>query len=479
MARAPKPRARLENDHPVRPGKRLVLYWMTAARRTTHSFALDHAIDWARSLKRPLVVLEALRCDYPHASDRLHDFILRGMADNRARLEGQPALYFPFVERRHGEGKGLLATLAEESCVVVTDRSPAFFLPRMLAAAGREIEARLESIDGCGLLPLAAAPKPFARAHDFRRFLSRSLGEHLGTRPRARPFARVDLPRLDSLHRTILERWPPADDALLAGEGLQKLPLDHGVHPVSTRGGSKAGTRRLRDFIDRELPGYIDSQRHPDKGSTSGISPYLHYGHIGAHQVIADLERRGGFSLRGGPEDWSRMKDSTAAFLDQLVTWRELGYVHSSKRDDAARFSGLPPWCKETLRRHLTDQRPALYDVDALEGAKTHDEIWNAAQRQLLHEGRVHSYLRMIWGKRVIEWTADPEEAFERLVLLNDRFALDGRDPNSYSGIGWCFGRFDRPWPTRPVYGQVRYMSSEQTKKKLRMRSYLERWSGE
>jgi deoxyribodipyrimidine photo-lyase len=202
--------------------------------------------------------------------------------------------------------------------------------------------------------------------------------------------------------------------------------------------------------------------------------------------VLARVGAREGWSAEllpgsgaGARAGWWGMSESAEAFLDQLVTWRELGYHAAARRpDDYDRYEALPAWARATLEKHAGDARPALYAHDRLERGDTGDELWNAAQRQLRGEGRIHNYLRMLWGKRVLEWTPSPREALAALFALNDRWALDGRDPNSASGIGWCLGRYDRPWaPERVVYGVVRYMSSANTRRKLRLTGYLRRWS--
>jgi deoxyribodipyrimidine photo-lyase len=162
------------------------------------------------------------------------------------------------------------------------------------------------------------------------------------------------------------------------------------------------------------------------------------------------------------------------------VTWRELCYHYAHHRPDHSSFSSLPDWARATLLEHASDPRPFTYTLEQFEDAATHDEIWNAAQRQLRESGRIHNYLRMLWGKKILHWTSSPEEAWAILVELNNRYAIDGRDPNSYGGIGWVLGRFDRAWgPERPIFGKVRYMSSKNARRKLRLRGYLERWSGE
>jgi deoxyribodipyrimidine photo-lyase len=171
------------------------------------------------------------------------------------------------------------------------------------------------------------------------------------------------------------------------------------------------------------------------------------------------------------------MSREAEAFLDELVTWRELGYNRCCLTDDYGRYESLPKWALETLAEHADDRREHLYTLDEFETAATHDELWNAAQRQLIREGRLHNYLRMLWGKKILEWSPSPQQALDVLIHLNNKYAVDGRDPNSYSGIFWVLGRYDRAWgPERAVFGKVRYMSSENTRRKLRLREYLERY---
>ncbi|HET9595324.1 MAG TPA: deoxyribodipyrimidine photolyase, partial [Anaeromyxobacteraceae bacterium] len=292
--------------------------------------------------------------------------------------------------------------------------------------------------------------------------------------------------RQRALPRPVLARWPAASPALLAGDpaALSALPIDHGVPPAALAGGSEAGRAALAGFVARKLARYAADRAHPDRDAASGLSPWLHFGHVSAHEVFRAVARAERWSpdALGSPRAGARQgfwgtSPSAEAFLDQLVTWRELGHNLSSKREDHASYRSLPPWALATLSKHARDPRPALYDRPALEEARTADPLWNAAQRQLRVEGRIHNSLRMLWGKAVIAWTRAPEEAAEILVALNDRWALDGRDPSSYSGIFWCFGRYDRPWgPERPIYGTVRYMSSASAARKLRLRAWLARF---
>jgi deoxyribodipyrimidine photo-lyase len=285
----------------------------------------------------------------------------------------------------------------------------------------------------------------------------------------------------------VARRWPAADAALLAAEpaALRRLPVDHSVPPAAIRGGSRAGSAALALFLRERIARYGE-RNHPDADAASGLSPYLHFGHLSAHQAFAGLARREGWGpsrlgrkATGRRQGWWGMSEPAEAFLDQLVTWRELGLNMAAKRPDAAAYESLPRWARETLERHAGDRRDPVYGPEALAEARTHDPVWNAAQTELRREGRIHNYLRMLWGKKILEWTRSPREALAVMLELNDRYALDGRDPNSLTGIFWVLGRYDRPWgPERPVFGTVRYMSSAATLRLLRMRRYLETYRG-
>jgi len=487
--RVPAPRITVRNDAPPRADGDYVLYWCTAARRTSFSFALDRAVEWAVGLKKPLLFFEALRADYPWASVRLHRFVLQGMAANRAALAARPVLYRAYVEPKAGAGKGLLASLARQACVVVGDDWPCFFLPSMVEAAARAIHVRFELVDGNGLLPMRAAPEAFGSAYAFRRWWQHEMAGALQRFPRPDPWRGVALPRLAALPATIEARWPEPGEALLAAQPgeLAKLKLRGDVGPAPFDGGARAGRAALLDFVARKLPRYGEERSDPDADAASGLSPWLHFGHLAAHEVFAEVARREGWKRAelgepngGKKEGFWRMSGAAESFLDELVGWRELGFNFCARRPDYADFESLPPWAKESLRRHALDPRLRTYSVEQFAQARTHDPVWNAAQRELATTGRLQNYLRMLWGKKIVEWTRSPQEAAATMIELNNRYAVDGRDPNSYSGIFWVLGRYDRPWaPERDVFGVIRWMSSANTLKKLRMKEYLAKWGDE
>jgi deoxyribodipyrimidine photo-lyase len=484
----PQARIRLLVDRPVNPDGSYVLYWMIAHRRLRWNHSLERAVAWAIQLGRPLLIFEPLDSGHRWACDRFHRFVLDGMADTRQALHGVPGLtYFPYVEPAAGEGRGLLAALAAAASVVVTDDSPTFMLPRMIRAAATQVRTRFEAIDSNGLLPMRIPDRAFPTAYAFRRYLQQTLPSYLADPPASAPLAELpprDAPRLPE---PVLARWPSLAGALFSGAAtLADLSIDHHVEPVAQRGGASAATAALTRFLER-LAAYGQTRNTVEDDATSRLSPYLHFGHISSWEVVSALLAREGWLGRtgaratGAREGWWQASRAAEAFLDQVVTWRELGLnmcVQHPTTYDA--FESLPGWAQATLGKHESDSRTYRYELEAFERGRTHDPLWNAAQGQLAHEGRIHNYLRMLWGKKILEWSATPRDALAVMIELNNKYALDGRDPNSYSGIFWTFGRYDRPWaPERPIFGTVRYMSSENTARKMPVSNYIRRYAPE
>jgi deoxyribodipyrimidine photo-lyase len=473
-------RLRRLNGARLAAGGDYVLYWMQSFRRLERNHALDYALRCATELGRPLVVYEGLRLDYPWASLRLHRFLLEGMQANAARAKSLGLAYWPFVERAKDEGRGLLRRLSARAALVVTDDFPGFIAPAQSAALARAVEVPVFAVDSNGVVPLSLLGAPVGAAAHLRPRLHKAFAE--AWQHRAAPRPRVpDVARRGP--SAPFEAWDGADlDGLLGS-----LPLDRSVPSVSlTVGGAPAGRARLRAFVKKRLRGYAGARSVPrslEDGHASGLSPYLHFGHLSIEEVAeAVLDTTGDWTAdelrlhhRGKREGYFCDDADVNAFLDEALTWRDVGFHWQwSRREDAASLErALPAWALATLGAHAGDRRPWLYSAEQLEDGATHDPLWNAAQRELVTTGTIHNYLRMLWGKKVLEWSKTPAEAYRTLEHLNNKYALDGRDPNSYTGILWCFGLFDRPWaPERPVLGQVRYMSSENTARKFRLAPY-------
>ena len=487
MSDIPTSRIQSLNDEEVHENGDYVLYWMIANRRARSNFSLQRAVEWANLLNKPLIVFEALRVNYRWASDRIHRFVLQGMADQKQDFADTNVTYYPYVEPTPNHGRDLLTTLAKDAAVVVTDDFPSFFIPTMLRLVSRKLDVKLEAIDSNGLFPMRSTEEVFKTAHSFRRFLQKTLPPHLDEFPDVDPIEANGLPDSIPVPKRILKKWPAASADLLkaTSKALSKLPIDHSVGPAAFEGGRRAADDVLDRFITDRLDRYGDGRNHPDEDASSGLSPYLHFGQISSHTVfqrIADHEDWSTDQLSdktsGAREGWWGMSSSSESFLDELITWRELGYNMCAHRSDYDQYESLPDWSKKTIEEHAQDDRPHTYSLEEFERAETHDEIWNAAQRQLVRDGRLHNYLRMLWGKKIFQWSSTPREALKVMIELNNKYAVDGRNPNSYSGIFWVLGRYDRAWgPERPIFGKIRYMTSESTRKKLKMTEYLEKYS--
>jgi len=470
------------NDRPTAATGEFVLYWMQMQRRFSSNHSLDYALKCANEIGRPLVVYEGLRREYPWASERLHRFILEGMKDNAVTARKRGFTYWPFVETEEQPGRGLLARLAARAALVITDEFPCFIPPRQSAALASRAACAVIAVDANGVVPLRLlGAAPYAAAH-LRPRIHKAFAEAYDHRSTDKPrpprldgagvdpgFALADLEDLDAL--------------------IRRASVDSSVAPVADRpGGASAGRARLKSFLKKGLPVYADHRSEPMPPSAlhgSGLSPYLHFGHVGIDEVLAGVfEATGGYAPsrlqlenKGKREGFFGTDANANAFLDEALTWRDAGYLwHLHRREDTASLgAALPPWALATLNLHAGDPREYLYDLAEWEAASTHDPLWNAAQRELVATGSIHNYLRMLWGKKVIEWSRTPEDAYRTLVHLNNKYALDGRNPNSYTGILWCFGLFDRPWaPERKVFGQIRYMSSANTAKKFKLGPYLD-----
>lgn len=483
-------RRRVLCDLPPRQNGQYVLYWLTATRRIERNHALDQALAWAKELGKPLVILEALRSDYRWACPRHHRVILDSMAEREAELASAGVRYYPYVEREKDGGKGLLAAMAKDAAVVVGDRHPGFHFPAMLEAARQQVETRFEAIDSVGLLPLDAAPGPLPSAYVLRRRMQKNLPEWLGQTATDHPLRGYTGGRA-TIDPKIEARWPQAKAEELAPEAQleSRIPLAYDVPITSWRGGTRPARDLLKLFISEQLLRY--DERRMEASPASGLSMALHYGFLcpstvldavldaegtDRSQLIPGLTERAA-SSRGARAGWWQLSENAEMFLDQLVTWRELGQRFADQNPDCERYGSQPDWAVDTLEAHRGDIREFAYTREQFEQARTHDPLWNAAQRCLVREGWMPNYLRMLWGKNLLWWSQDPREAWELLFHFNNLYALDGRDPNSMSGISWVFGRFDRPFgPERKVIGKLRPMSSANTKRKMALKGFLDRF---
>lgn len=473
------------NNIEINDSGEFVLYWMQINRRFHYNFSLEYAVSWANKLNRPLVILESLISDYPWISDRFHAFFMEGMQEHKHESTATNIIYYPHLEGKPGESLQLAGALAEKACLLVTDEFPAFIMRQRNRQLPEEWKIPYCSIDSNGLIPLGLTKKAPYSAYQFRRIMQQHFVEAFTNPPKENP--------LDDLNNSIpapdlketQSKWPVAGERLSnISEFISELNIDHTVKPLNIKGTREAALSELHHFNDEKLKLYGEKRNDPDYDATSRLSPWLHFGLISEYEIVKKVleQQPAGWNIgqivyqNGKNTGFFGGHDYIEKFLDELITWRETGFHFCHHTPGYDQYESLPDWVLQTLEEHSDDVREYVYSLNEFEEASTHDLIWNAAQRQLVREGYIHNYLRMLWGKKILEWTSHPEEALNIMSHLNNKYAIDGRDPNSYTGIFWVLGRFDRPWFERPVFGKVRYMSSESAKKKVKMNGYLEKF---
>jgi deoxyribodipyrimidine photo-lyase len=480
-------RVRHLNSNTLNNSGEYVLYWMQINRRFDYNYALEYAVALANSVNKPLLIYEGLSASYPWASDRFHTYLLQGMEENQVFANKDELNYVNYVEIQKNEGKGLVYELCNKAVALVTDDYPVFIIRQHNEKVSAKISIPYIVVDSNGILPLQTTVKaPFTAFH-FRKILQKNFAEAYHLFPEEKPLHQLINREKIELEESFVSRYPQVDFSQHTVESVVKAcAIDHSVAPIQEKGTREHALLRYNEFINKKLSLYNSERNNPDSYGSSKMSGYLHFGKISVHEMVKMVIDKTGkewnphlLTYKNGQSgSFYHLPDYAEAFLDELITWREVGYHFAHHVDNYDQFESLPDWALTTLKEHEQDKREVIYTLDQFEKAKTHDALWNAAQRELVKEGRIHNYLRMLWGKKILEWTESPRKALEVMIELNNKYAIDGRDPNSYSGIFWVLGRFDRAWAERPVFGKIRYMSSEQTAKKIQLKTYLKRYSG-
>jgi len=433
---------------------RYVLYWAQTNRRVDSNHSLSFAVQAANSLRLPVLFYEGLTCSHTHANDRLHAFILEGVPDNAERAAALGIGYVFYYRRRRSDPNDILYRLADNAAMLVTDDSPGYLVGEHNANLTAKIEIPCYAVDANCIVPTQQFGKQEYAAYTLRPKIQRVLREHLQPVPSIR----------------VKKRWTAAPPPFHTTVNIDDIPdllgsseIDHSVPPSGEfRGGRRQARRRLRHFLKHNLKRYARLSREPSARATSLLSPYLHFGHISALEVALAVQKYA-----------SGHKLIATEFLEQLIVRRELAFNFAQYGPRPDSLAALPGWAQTTLHKHARDRRNPTYSRAQFERAETHDSLWNATQRELLRDGTIQGYYRMYWGKKIIEWCESHQEALEIMIYMHDRYALDGRDPNTYANILWCFGLHDRPWAERPIFGMIRYMSLEGMKRKTDVDSYV------
>jgi deoxyribodipyrimidine photo-lyase len=425
-------RVRLLNESPARAGAAYVLYWAQINRRLDSNQGLAFAVETANRLGLPVLIYEGLTWDHEYAGRRFESFILDGVPDNASRAEKLGLGYVFYHRAVMHQPNDMVYQLAKEAAALVTDDFPCYMARNFNTSVPAKIGIPYYVVDSSCIVPMECLPKQEYAAYTIRPKLLRLLNEYLHP---------VKMER-------VKHQWKGAP---------AEIPL-----ASATGGGRTAALKRLDEFLEHDLVRYAKHNREPSRHATSRLSPFLHFGHISSLEIALAARKHAEENRLLIPE-----------FLEQLIVRRELAFNFARRGPDPHSLEALPEWAQQTLAKHAFDQREWVYKHQQFERAETHDELWNATQRELLRDGVIHGYYRMYWGKKILEWSATHQSALDTMIYLNDRYALDGRDPNTYANILWCFGLHDRPWMERPIFGMIRYMNLAGMRRKTDVDAYV------
>lgn len=428
----------------------VVLYWMQHAQRTECNHALEYAISQANHQEKPLLVYFGVTESFPEANERHYRFMLEGLRETKAALEKRN---IRMAVAHISPDEGAVA-LSQYAAMVVTDRAYLRTERAWRDRVAREASCAVIQVETDVIVPIeTASSKEEYAARTIRPKITKLLSAFVS--PLKEQEAQVSPV---GIHLPIDEF--NIEDVDVA---LKRLNLDRSVKPACFTGGTSRAKLLLQNFITSKLAFYLAQKNAPGLDCSSDLSPYLHFGQISPLYIYQRLE--------GAPPE------PREAFLEELIIRRELSMNFVRYNDQYDAYASLPAWAKATLDQHRGDPRPYVYSLDQLERAETHDPYWNAAQTEMALTGKMNGYMRMYWGKKILEWGKTPEEAYKTALYLNNRYSLDGRDPNGFAGIAWCFGKHDRPWKERGVFGSVRYMNMKGLDRKFNMRKYVEKVS--
>lgn len=438
-----------------RPNAQYVLYWAQMNRRVDGNHALLYAAEIANRLNLPVLFYEGLTCTYEYANDRLHTFILQAVPETAKRLKRAHIGYVFYLRRTKQSRNDAVYQLAKHAAAVVTDDYPTFIAREHNARVPDRLDAPYYVVDSSCVVPMQCIQERQFAAYTIRPKINKLVPKYLQPSD-ALHVKKHFASEIPSFHTDVTDENIP--------ELVASCEIDHSIRPsVSFQGGRLAAEKLLSFFLENNLRRYAQSRNEPSKHVTSHMSPYLHFGQISSLEIAL------------ATEEYAREhKLIPNEYLQELIVRRELAFNYVRHVDDPKDLKNLPEWCQLNMQKHAADKRNPAYTPRQLESAETYDELWNATQKEMLFRGKIHGYYRMYWGKKIIEWSRHYQEAVDTMVDIHGKYALDGRDPNTYTNILWCFGLHDRPWPERPIFGKMRYMSLEGMRRKTDIKAYID-----
>lgn len=448
-------RIRKLNGASEKPDRRYVLYWAQANRRVDSNHGLLYAVELGNKLNLPVLCYEGVTCMYQWANDRLHTFLLQGVPEMAKRLKKAGIGYAFYLRKTRDSTPTHFLELAKDAAAVVADDYPVFIVREFNSQFPAQVDVAYYVVDSSCIVPMSMLEKREFAAYTIRPKITRLLPRFLQPADDLRVKRRY-LEPAPSFHVEVTESNIP--------ELVRSSEIDHSVPPsVSFDGGRLQAEKLLDFFLEKNLKRFDRDRNEPAEHATSHLSPYLHFGQISSLEVALAVKEQA--------RKHHLMADG---FLEELIVRRELSFNYASHVERPDRLENLPNWARDTMEKHKKDKRDPLYSPKQLEAAETYDDLWNATQKEMLIRGKIHGYYRMYWGKKILEWSKTYQSAVDFMIETHGKYALDGRDPNTFTNILWCFGLHDRAWGERPIFGKIRFMSGASTKRKTNSKAYMD-----
>jgi len=431
-----------------------ILYYMNLTQREDFNYSLEFGIDLSNKYQKPLIVYFPITDYFKFSNLRYYQFMIEGIIKTKKAIE-QRGIKFIIEKLDYPPYKKILEK-SEKCFAIILDKGYLKYQRKINEIIAQKSKTAVFEVENDVIVPVEiASSKKEPYAMTIRPKIYKNLNIFL------KPIQKNEL-KIKSINNDFefneLNFNKPE-------EYLQILNIDKSVKPSKYfKGGEDEANKFLKIFIEQKLHKYKDLRSDPSLDYQSNLSPYLHFGQISPLKIVLEILK-----------NYSINDPNVQSFFNELIIWRELARNFAYYNKNYNEYEGIPEWAKNTLEEHKKDKREYLYSLEEFENAKTHDKYWNAAQIEMVKTGKMHNYMRMYWCKKIIEWTKNPKEAFDIACYLNDKYELDGRDPNGYAGISWCFGSFDRPWQERKIFGKIRYMNAEGLKRKFDIDKYVEK----
>jgi deoxyribodipyrimidine photo-lyase len=445
-------RVKVINRRQFNRNGKYIIYWMSHSHRANFNHSLEFAIELSNQSGKPLFVYFPITDKYKHSNARYYKFMLDGILEAKKSVEERG---IKFAIEKVNDIKQRIIELSENAYALITDKAYLKYYRKLNKYIADRLDVPVYEIESDVCVPVEiASDKQEPYAFTFRKKIYSLFDKYIiELKPRA--------PKIKSVSFDFGIEEITFNNSL---EIFNILNIDKSVSLSPFVGGYSQARKYLEEFIEKKLHRYKEFRSHPELDYQSNLSPYLHFGQISPIEVVLEVLSK-----------YGRNDENVDSFFNELIVWRELARNFCYYNPNYNQYEGIPDWAKETLEEHKNDKREYIYTIEELENAKTHDEYWNSAQLELLKTGKMHNYMRMYWCKKLIEWTDDPKKAFDIACYLNDKYELDGRDPNGYAGISWCFGTHDRPWKERKIFGKIRYMSASGLEAKFDIKKYVEK----